>query len=99
MSELVLPQQARRPAPVPAQELGALNCPTIVSFAITSLPWGAFGRGGSPMAIGSGAGHVHNTLLFDHVQKGVLRCPFVFRWAAAVRGAGGSSTAGRQACM
>ena len=58
-----------------------VNCPTIVSYAVSSLPWGAYGCGGCPAAIGSGSGHVHNTLLFDHVQKGVLRCPFVYRWA------------------
>ncbi|PSC73701.1 NAD-dependent aldehyde dehydrogenase [Micractinium conductrix] len=55
----------------------AVNVPSLIGFATTSLGWGAF-PGGTPQDIGSGNCFVHNTLLFDHVQKSVLYAPWRF---------------------
>jgi hypothetical protein len=38
-------------------------------------PWGAY-PGGTPADVGSGIGFVHNCLLVDHVEKGIVRAPF-----------------------
>ena len=56
----------------------AVNCPTMLNYLNTSLPWGAF-PGNPPTDIGSGNCYVHNTRLFDHVQKGVVEAPFVIK--------------------
>lgn len=55
-----------------------INAPGIVGFALTKLAWGAYAAAGTPEDIGSGNCFVHNTMLFDHVQKSVLRCPWRF---------------------
>jgi hypothetical protein len=69
----------------------SINVPTIMGFAITKLTWGAYGRGGLPEDIGSGNCHVHNTMLFDDVEKSVLRGPWRFHpypfWLASNRNA------------
>jgi hypothetical protein len=52
-----------------------VNCPSLVGFSATPLVWGAF-PGHTPQDIGSGVGFVHNTYLYDHPQKSVLRAPW-----------------------
>lgn len=39
--------------------------------------WGAFAGDQTLADVGSGLGHVHNTYLYDHPQKTVVRTPFV----------------------
>jgi hypothetical protein len=46
-----------------------------VGFGLVVTPWGAF-PGHTPQDIRSGTGFVHNTLMFDRIQKTVLRAPF-----------------------
>lgn len=46
-----------------------------ISFALGTTTWGAFGHP-SLSDIQSGNGVVHNTLMFAHPQKSVLRAPF-----------------------
>lgn len=46
-----------------------------VIYGLVSPPWGSFPHG-SPTDIQSGSGFVHNTFLFDHPQKTVVRAPF-----------------------
>ena len=50
--------------------------------------WGAY-PGNALEDIRSGRGVVHNTYLFDHPQKSVVRAPFIIRpkpvWAAGHR--------------
>lgn len=46
-----------------------------VGYALVVPPWGAF-PGHSLDDIQSGAGVVHNTLMFDRPQKSVIRAPF-----------------------
>ena len=46
-----------------------------ISYAIGTTTWGAF-AGHSIFDIQSGNGVVHNTLMFAHPQKSVLRAPF-----------------------
>ncbi len=46
-----------------------------LGFSLVSPPWGAY-PGNSPEDIQSGTGWVHNTNLFDHPEKSVLRGPF-----------------------
>lgn len=46
-----------------------------ISYAIGTTTWGAF-PGHSIDDIQSGTGVVHNTLMFTHAQKSVLRAPF-----------------------
>lgn len=48
----------------------------VYGLGVTS--WGAF-PGHTAERIGSGQGAVHNTLLFDHPQKSVVRAPFRIR--------------------
>lgn len=52
-----------------------VNAPSLVGFSATPLVWGAF-PGHTPQDIGSGVGFVHNTYLYDHPQKSVLRAPW-----------------------
>jgi len=44
-------------------------------YLLARCPWGAF-PGNSPSDIGSGAGAVHNALMFSRAQKAVARGPF-----------------------
>jgi hypothetical protein len=53
----------------------ALNCWAAVGYGLGVTPWGAF-PGHEPHDIKSGVGVVHNTLMFDRIQKGVVRAPF-----------------------
>lgn len=52
-----------------------VNAWTGAVFMLGVTTWGAF-PGNSLSNIGSGRGVVHNTYLFDHPQKSVLRAPF-----------------------
>jgi hypothetical protein len=52
-----------------------INIWTGVNFGLGVTSWGAF-PGHTPEAIESGSGAVHNTLLFDHPQKSVIRASF-----------------------
>ena len=45
---------------------------------MASPTWGAF-PGHTPTDIQSGIGVVHNTFLFDHPQKSIVRAPFRMR--------------------
>ncbi len=55
-----------------------VNVWTGVIYSLGSTTWGAFP--GHPLAdIRSGRGVVHNTYLFDHPQKSVVRAPFRIR--------------------
>lgn len=56
----------------------ALNAWPAVAYALGVTPWGAF-PGQRPEEIGSGAGVVHNTMMFDHPEKCVVRAPFRIR--------------------
>ena len=55
-----------------------VNCWSAVAYALVSTSWGAF-PGHTPEDIRSGAGVVHNALLFDHPQKSVVYAPFRIR--------------------
>ena len=46
-----------------------------VNFALGATSWGAF-PGNTSANIGSGRGTVHNTFLFDHPEKSVVRGPW-----------------------
>jgi acyl-CoA reductase-like NAD-dependent aldehyde dehydrogenase len=52
-----------------------VNCWSSVGYALVSPTWGAF-PGHTPEDIQSGVGVVHNTFLFDHPQKSVVRAPW-----------------------
>ncbi|MGA7933981.1 MAG: aldehyde dehydrogenase family protein [Kovacikia sp.] len=52
-----------------------VNVWSAVLFSFPAFPWGAF-PGNSWDNIRSGSGFVHNTYLFEHPQKSVLRAPF-----------------------
>ena len=56
----------------------AINAFAGMIYAAVTPTWGAF-PGHSPQDIQSGAGVVHNSLLFDHPQKSVLKAPFRIR--------------------
>ncbi len=53
----------------------AINAWVSLGNGLGCTPWGAF-PGHTPAAIGSGVGVVHNSFLFDHPQKAVIRAPF-----------------------
>jgi hypothetical protein len=55
-----------------------INAFTGMSYAAVTPTWGAF-PGHLPTDIQSGAGVVHNALMFDYPQKSVLRAPFRIR--------------------
>jgi acyl-CoA reductase-like NAD-dependent aldehyde dehydrogenase len=55
-----------------------VNCWPAVVYALGVTTWGAF-PGHPPTDIRSGAGVVHNALLFDHPEKSVVRAPFRIR--------------------
>ena len=46
-----------------------------VIYGLVSPPWGSYPHG-SQADIQSGSGFVHNTFMFDHPQKTVVRAPF-----------------------
>ena len=52
-----------------------VNVWTGANFALGVASWGAF-PGNTLDNVGSGIGTVHNTMLFDHPQKSVVRGPF-----------------------
>jgi hypothetical protein len=53
----------------------SLNHWAAAGFGLVVTPWGAF-PGHPRTDIQSGSGIVHNTLMFDRVQKSVVRAPF-----------------------
>ncbi|HSY54848.1 MAG TPA: aldehyde dehydrogenase family protein [Bradyrhizobium sp.] len=53
----------------------AVNAWTGLGFLLTQTPWGAF-PGHAQNDIQSGTGFVHNTLLFDRVERTVVYAPF-----------------------
>lgn len=55
-----------------------VNAWTGANFALGVTTWGAY-PGHTSEDIGSGQGVVHNTFLFDHPEKSVIRAPFRFR--------------------
>jgi hypothetical protein len=52
-----------------------INCWAGIIYALVSPTWGAF-PGHPNTDIQSGAGVVHNSFMFDHPQKSVVRAPF-----------------------
>ena len=56
----------------------AINAFAGMIYAAVTPTWGAF-PGHSSKDIQSGSGVVHNTLMFDHPQKSVLKAPFRIR--------------------
>jgi hypothetical protein len=56
----------------------AINAFAGMLYVLCTTTWGAF-PGHKPTDIQSGVGVVHNTLLFDHPQKSVLKAPFRIR--------------------
>ena len=52
-----------------------INCWAAMVYGLVSTTWGAF-PGHTPRDIQSGTGVVHNSYLFDHVEKSVARAPF-----------------------
>lgn len=53
----------------------AVNCWAAVGYGLVISPWGAY-PGHDVDDIQSGSGFVHNTLMFDRIQKTVVRTPF-----------------------
>ncbi len=53
----------------------AFNCWAAVGYGLVVTPWGAY-PGQDVYDIQSGSGIVHNTLMFDRIQKTVVRAPF-----------------------
>ena len=53
----------------------AINCWAAVGYGLVITPWGGY-PGHDIYDVQSGAGVVHNTLMFDKVQKTVVRSPF-----------------------
>ena len=53
----------------------AINCWAAVGYGLVITPWGAF-PGHDVYDVQSGTGVVHNTLMFDRVEKAVVRAPF-----------------------
>jgi acyl-CoA reductase-like NAD-dependent aldehyde dehydrogenase len=56
----------------------AVNAWAGMCYALVSTPWGAF-PGHPPEDIQSGTGFVHNSYLFDHPEKAIVKAPFVMR--------------------
>ena len=54
-----------------------VNTITGLGFFLPRLTWGAF-PGHTPRDIQSGIGAVHNSMLFRHVQKSVLRAAWAW---------------------
>ena len=53
----------------------AVNVWAALNYGLVSTTWGAF-PGHPPEDIRSGAGVVHNTFLFDHPERSIVRGPF-----------------------
>lgn len=53
----------------------AVNHWAAIGYGLVVTPWGAY-PGHAQQDIQSGAGVVHNTLMFSEVEKGVVRAPF-----------------------
>ncbi len=53
----------------------AINCWAAVGYGLVITPWGAY-PGQDVYDIQSGSGIVHNTMMFDRIQKTVVRAPF-----------------------
>jgi hypothetical protein len=53
----------------------SINCIPGLAFSLIAPPWGSF-PGNPPWDIQSGTGFVHNTYMFKHPQKSVVRGPF-----------------------
>jgi acyl-CoA reductase-like NAD-dependent aldehyde dehydrogenase len=53
-----------------------VNAWTALCYAVDTCAWGAY-PGEDPRNAESGSGFVRNTLMFDHVQKSVVRSPLV----------------------
>ena len=84
---IVHPQSLKDPAVAAALERGvadlrygtvAINSWAAIGYGLVVTPWGAF-PGHDLYDIQSGSGVVHNTLMFDGVQKTVVRTPFRMR--------------------
>jgi hypothetical protein len=82
---LIDPRTARDPSVAPALDravdrLGygtvGVNYWSAAGYALGITPWGA-APGNPRTAIGSGTGFVHNPLMFERVEKAVVRAPFV----------------------
>ncbi len=56
----------------------SINHWAAAGYGLVVTPWGAF-PGHEPHDIRSGAGVVHNTLMFSRLQKSVIRAPFRVR--------------------
>mgnify|MGYP004359353353 CR=1 FL=1 len=54
-----------------------LNHNPFLGYGLPTLPWGAH-PGHTLQDVGSGIGKVHNSLLYDQTQKGVVRGPWGF---------------------
>lgn len=54
-----------------------VNSSAHLGYGTPALPWGAY-PGNTQENIGSGNCQVHNTFLFDHPEKGVLRGPWTY---------------------
>jgi hypothetical protein len=81
---IVHPASQRDPEVAAAVEraIGALRYGTVAvnhwsaaGYALGSTPWGAY-AGSDVFDVQSGIGFVHNTLMFSHAQKAVVRAPF-----------------------
>ena len=53
-----------------------INAWTALCYAVDTCAWGAY-PGEDPKNAESGCGFVRNTLMFDHVQKSVVRAPLI----------------------
>lgn len=55
-----------------------INVPGTMGFAITKLGWGGYPGMSTAEDVGSGNCMVHNTLMYDNLEKSVLRGPWRF---------------------
>ncbi len=55
-----------------------VNCWAAINYGLVVTTWGAY-PGHAPENIQSGSGVVHNTYLFDHAERSVVRAPFRIR--------------------
>jgi hypothetical protein len=81
---IVDPRTAKDPSTRPAVERAvadlrygtvSLNHWSAIGFALGNTPWGAY-PGHSRTDIQSGTGFVHNALMFERIEKTVVRSPF-----------------------
>lgn len=54
-----------------------VNCWSVVGYLPPQGYWGAFAGDQTLADVGSGLGVVHNSYMYDHAQKSVVRTPFV----------------------